>query len=133
MTFKEREQQYKEQQKVRIAKIKEEPNKVKRFFKWVWFLLTFPYIWVWINVQDWRTLIIFFISMAIVGCEVWIPALLGLITYGTDFSKWCLGFAATCELWWLSPVGSPFLLICISLTMGIKAVINKIKGRKQHE
>ena len=59
MTLKELEQAYNEQSNKRKAKIKEEPNKFKRFWKWVWYVVCFPYVWIWYNIRDFRTLIIF--------------------------------------------------------------------------
>ena len=114
----------------RKAKIKAEPNKFKRFWKWVWYYMTFTFVWIFQNMKDWRTMVIFLIVMAVISCEVWIPYLMGLITWGTDFSKWCFGIASTIWIWWLLP-GTPFLPLCIFITIGIKALFNRIKAKRR--
>lgn len=122
--FKQIEAQYKAKQEEEKAKIRQEQNKFKRFWKWVWYLISFPFKWIWVNIRDWRTALIFAIVVLVVGSEVWVPLLLGTI-FG---NKWLLGVAATCELFWLGP-GTPFMVICIVITIAIKGVFNKIKEK----
>jgi len=123
------ENQYKQSQQAWKAKIKAKPTKAKRFWSWVWYLIAFPFIWIWFNFRDWHTMLIFVIVMAVVSIEVWLPYLLGVITWGSDFSKWCLSIGSACWVFWLMPA-TPFIPLCIVLTIGIKAVFNKMKGRK---
>lgn len=129
MKAKDLDKNFKLLNKVRVAFIKQEPNKTKRFFKLLGHYLSFPFIWMWNNLKDWRTFLIFGIVCAVISCEVWIPYLMGFITWGTDFSAWCFGIASTMWLWWLLP-GTPFLPLCIAITIGIKALFNKIKTKK---
>lgn len=119
---------YEEQEKQRKDKIRQEPNKFKRFWKWVWHLLTFPFIWLFYNIRDWRTMVIYLIVTAVVSIEVWLPYLLGVITWGTDFSKIMFSVGSACWIFWLGP-GTPFIPLCISITIGVKALFNKIKSR----
>lgn len=128
MKVKEIEAKYNADKQLRKDKIKLEPNKHKRFWKWVWYVISFPFIWIWVNLRDWRTLLIFGIVCAIVSSEVWVFYLMGFISWGTDFSKWCMGIASACWVWWLLP-GTPFLPLCIAITIGIKALFNKWKHR----
>ena len=72
MTVKEREAQYKARQEEKKAHIRLEPNKFKRFLKWIWFYTAFPFIWIWENIKDFRTFIIFFIVLLLVSSEVWV-------------------------------------------------------------
>lgn len=123
--FKEVEQKYKESQDEWKAKIRLEPNKFKRFWKWVWFYTAFPWKWLWVNIRDWRTAVIFIIVVLVVGSEVWVPLVLGWIFN----NAWLLGIAATCELFWLGP-GTPFIVICIVITIAIKGVFNKLKEKR---
>lgn len=125
MTLKELENAYNEQSNKRKEKIKQEPSKWKRFWKWVWYLTTFPWIWCWYNFRDWRTFVIFIIVMLVVGIEVWLPLLLGIILN----NAWLIGIATVCEAFWLAP-GTPFVIICIFITIGIKGIFNKIRERK---
>ena len=123
---KQKQEEYELKQKQIKAEIKSQP---RHFWKLVWYYFKKPFVWIKDNIKDWRTFLIFGIVCAVVSCEVWIPYLLGFITWGTDFSKWCFGIASACWLFWLGPF-TPFLPICIGLTAGIKAVINKIKNKK---
>lgn len=133
MKLKNLNEEYKLSQKREKDKIKAEPNKFKRFLKWCVFLIIFPWKWLWYNIRDWRTAVIFAIVALLVSSEVWVPYLIGLITWGTELSKWMIGFATGCWLFWAGP-GTPFLVICIFLTMGIKEILNikEVKnGRKR--
>ena len=77
--FKEAEAKYKEDQLIWKTHIRLEQNKFKRFLKWCWFFIAFPWKWLWVNIRDWRTLVIFVITVLVVGSEVWVPLLLGWI------------------------------------------------------
>lgn len=121
MTLQER---YEEQQRIRKEKIKQEPNRFKRFWKWVWHLLTFSFIWMFYNIRDWKTAVIFIIVNVVVSIEVWLPYLLAFITRGTDFSKVMLSAGSACWLFWLGP-GTPFIPLCIGITIAIKNFLNK--------
>ena len=108
------EQQYRDFQNKRKPK--------KGVWNWVKYLVSTPFVWLWYNIRDIRTLIIFIIVLLVVSSEVWVFYLLGLITN----NAWFYGIASACWLFWLGP-GTPFLVICISLTMAIKMLLNKLK------
>ena len=122
MAVKDIEKQYKEQQEAWKAKIKAEPNKAKRFGQWLWYWFAFPWVWIWANIRDWRTAVIFVITFIVLSSEVWLPYLI----YFINGSLWWLGIGSACWLFWLGP-GTPFLALCIAITIGIKAIFNKIK------
>lgn len=86
------------------------------------FLLLFPFQWIYINIRDWHTFLIFAIVFLVVSSEVWVPYLLYIILKLPVL----LAIGSACWLFWLGP-GTPFLLICILLTMLIKAGLNKWK------
>ena len=93
--------------------------------------MTFPFIWIWINVRDWRTAVIFAIVFLLVSSEVWVPYLLGVIFWANEPIKIAMfSFGSACWLFWLGP-GTPFLVICIVLTIAIKSLFNKIKNNKK--
>lgn len=123
------QQEYELRQKEEKAKIKQESKRFKRFLLWCKYLITFPFKWLWVNIRDWRTALVFVGVFLVLSSEVWVPYLIGLITWGTDLSKWMFGVASACWLFWLGP-GTPFMVICISLTIAVKGLFNKIKGRK---
>ena len=120
--------EYKAKRKEKWQELKQEPNKWKRFWKQVWFLISFAFVWCWHELKDWRTLVIFVCVQLIVGCEVWFPLVLGLIFN----NKYLLGVAGTCEAFWLAPF-TPFLPLCIVITMGIKGMIDKRKSKNGKE
>ena len=123
---KQKQEEYELKQKAIKEKIKSEP---KHFWKLVWFYVKKPFVWLKDNIKDWRTFLIFIIVFLVVSCEVWVPYLLGIITWGTDFSKWCFSIASLFWLFWLGPF-TPFLPICICLTILIKSLFNKLRFRK---
>lgn len=123
---KQKQEEYEFKQKLIKEEIKSQP---KHFWKLVWYYIKKPFVWLKDNIKDWRTAIIFIIVFLVLSCEVWVPYLLGIISWGTDFSKWCFGIASACWLFWLGP-GTPFLPICIGLTILIKSLFNKIRFRK---
>lgn len=128
--LKKLEEQYKKKQLEWKTHIRLESNKLKRFWKWVWYLIAFPFVWLFYNIRDWRTAIIFVIVFLIVSSEVWIPYLIGVIFWANEplkISMFSIGSA--CWLFWLGP-GTPFMVICIGLTIAIKGLFNKIKEKR---
>ena len=128
--FNEIEDKFKQDQQAWKDRIKAEPNKFKRFWKWVWYLIAFPFVWIWVNIRDWRTALIFVIVFLLVSSEVWVPYLIGAIFWNNEplrISMFSVGSA--CWLFWLGP-GTPFLVICIGITIGVKGIFNKIKDHR---
>ena len=107
--------------------IKSEPRKGKRFLKILWLLVRWPWQWLWMACHDWRLVLVYVGWMAIVGSEVWVPFLLGILSPDPSFKAWMLSVAGTCEAFWLLPL-TPFMPICIALTIGTKAVMDR-RGR----
>lgn len=101
--------------------IRLEENKFRRFWKWVWYLVAFPWVWTFYNIRDWRTALVFGITFLVLSSEVWVPYLLGLIFN----NPWLIGVGTACWLFWLGP-GTPFMVICIMVTIAVKGFINKI-------
>lgn len=122
-------ERYEEGQRAERARIDAEPKKAKRFFKRIWHLASWPFKWLWAQCHDWRFLLLFVLVMVVVSSEVWVFYLLAFLSWGTDFSKWALGIGSTMWAFWLLP-GTPFIPLCIALTIGIRAIIDKIRGRK---
>lgn len=131
--FDELEKSYKEGQTLKKTAIRLEVNKFKRFWKWVWFYATYPFLWVWVNIRDIRTFIIFIIVFLVVSIEVWLPYLLGLIFWNNEpFRLTMFGVASACWLFWLGPF-TPFLPLCIVITIGIKGLFNKHSEKKENK
>lgn len=104
--------------------------KGKRFFPWLYMVLILPWvlIWRWLR-HDWRLFIVFGVWAAIVSCEVWVPYLLGLIFWGTEFGNSMWAFGSACWIFWAGP-GTPFLAIVLALTVATEAVYKALKKRK---
>lgn len=131
MKFKESLDKYEKAQTRRKNVIKQEPNKWKRFWMWVWFLIAWPFRWLWVECRDWRTFIIFVLTMAVVGSEVWVPLVLAWVFWSNQAVRASmLSVAGACETFWLLP-GTPFIPLCIFITMGIKTLFDKLKRRRE--
>lgn len=129
--FKELEAEYKNNQEIEKEKIKQESNKFKRALKWIIYFAVFPFKWIWVNIRDYRTAIIFVIVFILVSSEVWVPYLLSFVFWNNETIRVSmLSVASACWFFWLSP-GTPFLVICIGLTIGIKTLFNRVKSKKE--
>lgn len=123
--LKKLEENYNNQANRRKEAIKSEPDKIKRFFKRIWFWISFPFVWIFYNIRDWRTAIIFSLVFVILSCEVWCPYLIGFICWENESLRHTMfGIGSACWLFWAGP-GTPFLVICITITIGIKALFDK--------
>ncbi len=132
MKFKDLQAKYDEQALRRKIKIRLETNKFKRFWKWVWYYIAFPWVWLFYNITDWRTAICVLISAALWSSSVWAFYLAAVLTgLTTDVAKWLWGVGSAVWVWWLSPAGSPFILLVTLTSTGIKALWNKIRHRKK--
>ena len=123
---KRKEDEFKLLRTTRKNLIKSQPH---HFWRLLWFYISYPFIWIWKNIKDFRTFVIFVIVMLVVGCEEWIPLVIGLIFKSYTFGKTLLGVAAACEAFWLAPF-TPFLPLCIVITIAVKSAFNKLRFRK---
>lgn len=123
--LRELEQKYQEERAKEKTKIRLEKRKSLRILKWAWYYISYPFKWIWLNIRDPTTLLIFVSVVLLVSCEVWIPALLAVILK----QDYLWGVAAACWGFWLLP-GTPFLPLCIVLTMAIKSLINRVRHKR---
>jgi hypothetical protein len=130
--LKELEAKYKEQDERRKEKIRATPSKFKRFWKWVWYFIAFPWIWLFYNIRDWRSAICGVISLLLWSSSVWGFYLASLLCgwKSTEAGLWLFGIGTTVWIWWASPVGSPFILLVTMTAIGMKMIFDKIKRRK---
>ena len=134
MTLKELEQEYKHKQLIWKTSIRLKPTKWKRFWGWVWYLIAFPWVWLFYNIRDWRTAICILVSFLLWSSSCWVWYVLALcIGWTTDAAKWFLGIGSAVWIWWASPVGSPFILLVTFTAIGIKALFNKVREKKSHK
>ena len=130
--FSEVEKIYKAKQLKWKTHIRLEANKFKRFWMWVWFLIAFPFVWLFYNCRDWRSLVCIVISFLLWSASVWIWYLLAVLTgWNTDTAKWFIGIGSAVWIWWASPVGSPFILLVTFTAIGMKALFNKMKEKRK--
>lgn len=120
---------YEESERLKKEKIKAEPKSFAKFWDFVCFYAMKPFYWAKENIKDWRTAVIFLIVMVVMSSEVWVFYLLGFISWGSDFSKWCFGIGSAGWAFWLAPF-TPFLPLCILITAFIKGIVNKIRFKK---
>lgn len=85
-----------------------------------------PVLYLVKNLKDLTTWIIFAIVFLTLSSEVWGFYLLGIITG----NEWFYGIASACWLFWLGPF-TPFLPLCVGITIGIKEGINRWKKKKK--
>ena len=131
-SLKELEKEYNERAAIRKSKIKGENNRFKRFWLWIWYFISFPFIWLFYNIRDWRSLICVLISLLLWSASVWIFYLLAILTgWTTDTAKWFIGIGTAVWIWWLSPLGSPFILLVTITSIGIKSLFNIIVKHKK--
>lgn len=130
MKFKDIQQQYNEKQQIWKIKIRLKPKKSQRFWGWVWYFVAFPWVWLFYNIRDWRTAVCIVISLMLWSSSVWGFYLASIIcgwTY-TTAGAWLFGIGNAVWLWWLSPVGSPFILLVTFTAIGMKMGFNKIRS-----
>lgn len=130
MSFKDLEDQYKKRQLAWKTHIRLKPTKWKMFWGWCGYFVAFPFVWTWVNIRDWHTFVIFVTVFVIMSSEIWLPYLIGLIFWENESLRIAMfSFGSACWVFWAMPM-TPFLLICVFLTMAIKGIFNKIKDRK---
>ena len=124
------EAEYNASQEIEKQIIRSEPKRLKRFWKWVVYYTIFPFKWLWTNIRDWKTFLIFAIVFVIASSEVWCPYLIGFICWNDEVLRNTMfGVGSACWLFWLGP-GTPFMVIVIGLTIGVKTIFNKIAKKK---
>ena len=125
------QEQYNEQAERRKDKIRNTTSKFKRFWMWLWYLISFPFVWLFYNVRDWRSLICVIVSLLLWSSSVWIFYLLAILTgWTTDTAKWFIGIGTAVWIWWASPIGSPFILLVTFTAIGMKMLFDKFRNKK---
>ena len=131
----ELQREYDAQANARKGKIRQEPSKWKRFWKWVWYLMSFPFVWLFYNIRDWRSAVCIAVSFTLWSASVWGFYLAAAICgwTSTDAGKWLIGIGSAVWAWWVSPIGSPFILLVTFTAIGMKAAFNRMKGKDYEE
>ena len=98
--------------------IEMEPNKVKRFFKRIWFNITYIFRWAWQECRDWKFLLILLLTNAFFSSPIWICLPLGLITKNPVLTT----IGTTWQLIYTLPCWFP---LCIAVTIPIHRLVSK--------
>lgn len=134
MKLKDLDKDYKKKQLAWKTHIRMKSTKWKRFWAWVWYFLTFAFVWLFYNIRDWRSAICVFISLMLWSSSVWIWYALAIFTgVNTNTAKWFAGIGTAVWIWWASPVGSPFILLVTFTAIGLKGILNKIREKKSRK
>ena len=99
---------------------------MKKIFNWIKNKIVNFLRWIWQECKDWRTLVLLLFVIIIVYSPVWVGYLLFFIFKW----QWAVVLATACLAFWVGPF-SPFFVLCVSITLGIKKIFSKIKRKKQ--
>lgn len=84
--------------------------------------------WVWSECKDWHTVVIFAVVVVVMYTPVWG----GYLCHALFGKKWFSVLATTYLAFWAGPF-TPYFPLCIAITLGIKRLIEKIKGRSSKD
>lgn len=99
--------------------------KMKKLLNKLWEKTKSLFIWIYQQLKDVKTFVLFAIVFVIMAAGVWVPYLLAIITKNNYW--WGIGSAVW--LFWAGPL-TPFIPLCITITLFIKKIYNNIKRRK---
>lgn len=80
--------------------------------------------WVWQECKDWHTVVIFAVVVVVMYSPVWG----GYLCHALFGWKWCSVMATAYLAFWAGPF-TPFFPLCIAITLGIRKIVDKIKGK----
>ena len=101
-----------------MKKLKKLLNRLKR--KLIRFIM-----WIIRECKNWQTILL----LLIVATIIQIPTWGGLLLYFIFGWEWALAVGTIAAIFWAGPF-SPFWVVCITVTLGIKKLIEKIFQRK---
>jgi hypothetical protein len=99
---------------------------MKRFFNWLKNKIVNFLRWIWQECKTPSTIVLLLFVILTVYSPVWV----GYILFWIFRWKWALVLATACLAFWIGPF-SPFFVLCVSITLGIKKIFSKIKRKKQ--
>lgn len=79
------------------------------------------------QLKDKTNILIFILTFLVLSSEVWVMYLLYFITG----NAWFLGIGSICWSFWFAPF-TPFIPLCLAITIAIRKIYDKIRGRKSH-
>ncbi len=80
---------------------------------------------IWQSCKNIKTLLLFFVVVAVVYAPVWA----GFLLYGIFGFRWCFHMATVCFAFWAGPF-TPFFPFCIAVTLFLKKLMSNWKKRR---
>lgn len=77
--------------------------------------------WLWLQLKDWKNLVLFLLWWLICGSPTWI----GYFLYFITKNPWHLAYANACIAFWAGP-GTPEIPLCIALTIGTRKILSSL-------
>lgn len=97
---------------------------MKRLFNWLKNKIINFLRWIWQECKDWRTIVLLVFVILVVYSPVWV----GYLLFWIFRWKWAIVFATASLAFWAGPF-SPFFVLCVSITLGIKRFFSKCKRK----
>ena len=98
---------------------------MKKLLNKLWEKTKSLFIWIYQQLKDVKTFVLFAIVFVIMAAGVWVPYLLAIITNNT----YLWGIVSAVWLFWAGPF-TPFIPLCITITLFIKKIYTNINRRK---
>lgn len=104
-----------------MRKLKKQLHKLKR--KLIRFIM-----WIIRECKNWQTILL----LLIVATVIQIPTWGGFLLYITLGWQWALAVATVAAIFWAGPF-SPFWIVCVTITLGIKRLFRKMLQYKRYD
>lgn len=103
-----------------MNKTKKWLNRLKR--KLIRFIM-----WIIRECKNWQTILLLLVVAAIIQVPTWG----GFLLYFIFGFEWALAVGTIAAIFWAGPF-SPFWIVCVTVTLAIKKLIEKIFRRRMH-
>ena len=101
---------------------------MKKLFNWAITKIKEFLRWIWQECKDWRTIVLLSVVILIVYSPVWG----GYLLFWIFRWKWALILATACLAFWAGPF-SPFFVLCVSITLGLKKLFRRLRKKDKGE
>lgn len=128
--FRELKESYNTRYKEKINLINQHQNKMYRFFKKLWLVIIFSWIWLFKEFGNLKTIIVFLIIACVMSATVWIPLIIAFVFgFQSNVGVYCMSLTIGSLIFWNLP-GTPFIIICLTITLILNRTILKNIGKK---
>ena len=84
-------------------------------------------MWIIRECKNWQTILLLLVVAAIIQVPTWG----GFLLYFIFGFEWALAVGTIAAIFWAGPF-SPFWIVCVTVTLAIKKLIEKIFRRRMH-